>query len=147
MAAEAAGLCRYQLSVWTSQKKVVLAYREQGASSDGSSSTRGDGDGSLRPTQFAICPAADDYVVDLWQVLLLPFSTTALQLDTGLGVDFVRDGPVMMQHLGEAPAVLGVKPHEAARFTVAAHHSRLQADHLRAADHRPARCRRAFGGV
>ena len=120
LAAEAAGLCRYQLSVWASQKKLVLAYREQGASSDGSSSTRGDGDGSLRPTQFAICPAADDYVVDLWQVLLLPFSRTALQLDTGLGVDFVRDGPAMMQRLCEAPAVCRVKPYEVPCFTVAA---------------------------
>jgi len=57
--------------VWSSQKKLVLLYREQGgssdgSSSDGSSSIRGGGEGSLRPTQFAICPAADDYVVDMW---------------------------------------------------------------------------------
>ncbi|KAI7838633.1 hypothetical protein COHA_007560 [Chlorella ohadii] len=90
-AAEAAGLCRYHLSVWSSQKKLVLLYREQGgssdgSSSDGSSSIRGGGEGSLRPTQFAICPAADDYVVDMWLL------TCERQITDPLGADVQSAG-------------------------------------------------------
>ncbi|PRW45433.1 non-ribosomal peptide synthetase [Chlorella sorokiniana] len=86
LAAEASGFCRYPLSVWASQKKLVLSYREQSGSSDGSSSTRGDGDGSLRPTQFAICPAADDYVVDMWLL------TCERQITDPLGADVQAAG-------------------------------------------------------
>ena len=79
-------MCRYRLDVWAKQKKLVLQYHERGGSSDGGSAARGGGDGSLRPTQFAICPAAEDYVVDMWwECQLLVLGGAAAKVVGGVG--------------------------------------------------------------